>query len=362
MAEKTNVVIAASGHFLPDNIIPNEAFLNNSFYYATGERMTKSNKEIITKFYEITEIEERRYADDTMVASDMGFIAAERALSSSGTDPESLDAIIVAHNFGDVVHRSNRSDMVPSLAARIKLKLGIENPFCVAYDIPFGCPGWLQAMIQGSQMISNGQAKKVMVIGTETLSRVSDPHDIDSMLYSDGAGAVILNGVRASEDENFGVLNYKVRSDTKQHCELLKLDRSYNQDHDPGNIYLKMNGRKLYEYALNNVPNLVMECMEMSGIALKDVKKVLMHQANAKMNKAILLRLFQLYGQDTSDESVMPLTISKLGNNSVATLPILWDLLQNNQMEDTPLVSGDICVISSVGAGMNINALTYRMP
>ena len=105
---------------------------------------------------------------------------------------------------------------MPSLAARIKYKLGIKNPETIAYDLPFGCPGWLQAVIQADYYIKSGDAQKVLVIGTETLSRISDPHDIDSMIYSDGAGAVIVEG--SHSDEPVGILTHKTRSDTADHA------------------------------------------------------------------------------------------------------------------------------------------------
>ena len=138
-----------------------------------------------------TGIEERRFADDSMLASDMGASAAEDALTMSGFDRENLDYIIVAHNFGDVRADNPRVDMVPSLASKVKHHLGIKNPYCVAYDLPFGCPGWLQGVIQATYYIHSGDAKSALVIGTETLSRICDPHDRDSMIYADGAGGAL---------------------------------------------------------------------------------------------------------------------------------------------------------------------------
>ena len=113
--------------------------------------------------------------------------------------PRQLDYILVAHNFGDVTEDNRRSDFVPTLAARVKHKLGIENPTTIAYDLPFGCPGWLQGVIQADYYLRSGDAKRVLVIGAETLSRVCDPHDRDSMIYADGAGAILLEA-RESDD------------------------------------------------------------------------------------------------------------------------------------------------------------------
>ena len=250
--------------------------------------------------------------------------------------------------------------MVPTLASRIKFKLGIENPYTVAYDLPFGCPGWLQAVIHAHYFLRSGDAKKALIIGAETLSRVSDPHDVDSMLYSDGAGAVILESVESTRPA--GIICHITRSDTLNHASLLRMENSYNPNLGHDQIFLNMNGRKLYEYALNTVPQAIKDCIDKAGIPIGDIKKILIHQANAKMNAAILSRLFKLYGIDDSPADIMPMTISKLGNNSVATIPILYDLVTKGAMEGQKLSGGECCVFASVGAGMNVNALVYRMP
>jgi 3-oxoacyl-[acyl-carrier-protein] synthase III len=353
-------VITGTGSYIPPKIIKNADFLDNSFFNSSGDKIGKENDEIIRKFNQITEIEERRYVEDKYVTSDIAFFAAQSAINSANIDKETLDYIIVAHNFGDVLINNKRSDLVPALASRVKNKLGIENPYTVAYDLPFGCPGWLQALIQADYYLKSGDAKKILVIGAEILSRISDPHDIDSMLYSDGAGAVILQAVTSNEP--VGIITHLTRSDTIDHVHLLQMDKSYNPEFPDETLFLKMNGRKLYEYALNTVPQLVKDCIDKAGLKVSDIKKVLIHQANAKMDDAILERVFKLYGTNEIPVFVMPMTISKLGNNSVATLPILYDLLTAGKMENHVLNNGDYFVFASVGAGMNVNAAVYRMP
>lgn len=362
MKKSVNSVIAGTGSYIPTQRIKNEAFLENEFFDKTGNRLEKSNQEIIKKFFEITQIEERRYVTDDLVASDIAHLAAEEAIKSAGIDKEELDHIIVAHNFGDVKHGSTRTDMVPSLAARVKHKLKIENPSTIAYDLPFGCPGWLQAVIQANYYLRSGDAKKVMVIGSETLSRVSDPHDRDSMIYADGAAAIIFKA-RESKTPT-GILSHNTRSDTKVYAKMLYMDRSYNPTlKDKGDIFLKMHGRKLYQYALNNVPNAIKGCLDKSGLSINEVNHILIHQANGKMDDAIIRRLYALYNRDEVPKDVMPMTISKLGNSSVATIPTLLDLIWKDKLEgyDINKEKGSIIVFASVGAGMNINALTYRI-
>jgi 3-oxoacyl-[acyl-carrier-protein] synthase-3 len=345
---------------LPARIIKNEAFLESEFYEPSGEKISKNNEEIVQKFKEITEIEERRYIEDEYVTSDMGYFAALEALESTSTDKETLDYIIVAHNFGDVSFGSTKVDILPTIASRIKFKLGIQNPNTIAYDLPFGCPGWLQALIQADYYLKSGDAKKILVIGAETLSRVSDPFDRDSMIYSDGAGAVIVEAVES--DTPVGILSHKTRTDTLDHAWLLKMGISNNPAITNGELFVKMNGRRLYEYAITTVPQLIKETMEKAGVFLDNVKKVLIHQANGKMDEVMLMKLFRLFGKKEIPEHIMPMTIKHFGNNSVATLPILFDLILKGKMANQKLVSGDQFIFASVGAGMNINAVVYKMP
>lgn len=348
-------IITSTGSYIPDIRIPNTTFLDRDFYGTNGRRLEKSNADIVQKFQEITCINERRYVTDDLNTSDMSFISAEQALN--GVDRESLDYIIVAHNFGDLNANNTQTDMVPTLASRVKQKLGIKNPYTVAYDIPFGCPGWLQGMINADYYIKAGDAKKVLVIGAETLSRVSDPHDIDCMIYSDGAGATLVEAA----DGDDGILSHVTISDTFKEAYLLWLDKSYHSNSNGNRLFLKMRGHEVYKYAIKKVPEIVKQSLDKAGFTLSDVKKILIHQANQKMDEAILKRLFKLYKTDDIPEHIMPMTISWLGNSSVATLPTLFDLLQKGKLNNHKLLPGDIVVFASVGAGMNINSMVYRM-
>jgi len=359
MEKQITSVITGTGSFIPETVVDNESFLNNTFLERNGDSFEKSNKEIIEKFGEITGIVERRYADDSMNASDMGALASEKAIEASGIDPETLDYIIIAHNFGDVRHDNRRSDMVPALASRVKNKLGIKNPKCVAYDLPFGCPGWLQGVIQANYFIRSGDATSALVVGCETLSRVIDPHDRDSMIYADGAGATVLQA--GEPGSRSGILSHAARSDTESQAFYLAMEKSYSQNHDD-TLYMKMDGRKLYQYAITHVPGLVKESIEKAGLDLTDIKKVLIHQANEKLDEAILKRLFKLYDKNDSDipDGIMPMTISWLGNSSVATVPTLLDLVTRGKMNGQQLNPGDEIVLAAVGAGMHINSVVYR--
>lgn len=350
-------VIIGTGSFIPDHIVSNKVFENHQFYEADGSKLYKRNESIISKFCEITGIHERRYATSGQNCSHLGFLSAQAALAHSRIDPETLDYIIVAHNFGDVSINSNRTTQVPSIASRVKNMLGIVNPDCVAYDILFGCPGWIEGLIQADCFIRVGMARRCLVIGAETLSRVIDPHDRDSMIFADGSGAAILE---ASSTEDRGIVSYKTRTYSAE-SDLLRMNTSNSQftnnQHDQ---FLKMDGRKVYEFALTNVPVLMKEVIEKANLHLSDIKKVLVHQANEKMDNAILQRLFKLYDVEFVAGNLMPMTIGWLGNSSVATVPTLFDLVARRKLEGHEICSGDHIIMASVGAGMNVNAVVYK--
>jgi 3-oxoacyl-[acyl-carrier-protein] synthase III len=352
----THAIITKTGSYIPSRRVPNDHFLQSEFYDAAGKRPERPNAEIVRKLNEITGIEERRYAPDDIGASGMAFHAAEAALE--GVDRESLDYIIVAHNFGDVSPGSVRCDTVPTLASRVKHRLRIKNPYTVAFDLPFGCPGWLQGMITADYFIRSGDARRVLVIGTETLGRIADPHDQDSMIYSDGAGATLLEAA----DMDAGILSHLARTDTYDHAYLLHMAGSYNPSAKDDRIYIKMNGHDIYRYAVKTVPLVVKQNLEKSGLALADVKKILVHQANEKLDASIIKRLFDLYKVKEVPADIMPMIISWTGNSSVATLPTLLDLILKGQLDGHRLAPGDIVVFASVGAGMNVNSMIYKMP
>ncbi|MEX2591978.1 MAG: ketoacyl-ACP synthase III [Anditalea sp.] len=358
--KKIYSTITGSGRYIPSRQITNDYFLKNEFYDREGKKIIKPNENIIKTLQKITDIEERRFVEDEYLTSDMAFFAAQKAIDSAKIDQETLDYIIVAHNFGDILKDNQRSDMVPTLAARVKHKLGIRNPYTVAYDLPFGCPGWLQGIIQANYYIQSGDAKRILVIGAETLSRISDPHDIDSMIFSDGAGAVVIEA--KPSEKPVGILTHITRSDTFEHAYLLQMQPSYHSGYKDNTLFLKMNGRKLYEYAITTVPQTLKDGIEKAGLNLTDIKKVLIHQANGKMDYKILTSLFDLYGVTEIPKNIMPMSISKLGNNSVATIPILYDLINKGEMEGQQFHSNDYILFASVGAGVNINVLIYKVP
>lgn len=352
-------VITGSGSYIPTVIQSNAQFANHEFYQENKKPLGIPSDQIVEKFKQITGIEERRYAPRELNTSDIAAIAGRLALEDSGIDPETLDQIIVAHNFGDVINSTIQTDAVPSLANRVKHELRIRRPECVAYDILFGCPGWVQAMIQADAFSKAGMARKCLLIGAETLSRVIDDHDRDSMIFSDGAGACVLEYLEVDADGP-GILGYAAQSHSLDEAYYINMGESFYPGSDPSIRYIKMKGRKVYEYAMTYVPLAIKECLDKSGIGIDKLKKIFIHQANEKMDDGIIKRLYQLYGIDRPLENVMPMSIHWLGNSSVATIPTLYDMVKRGQVKSHELNKGDIILFASVGAGMNVNAVCYR--
>ena len=353
-----NTIIIGSGSYLPNRVIGRDFFLDSEFYTEDGVKIDKPAEETIAKFVEITEIENRRFIDEDLSNSQIGFEAAKIAIADANIDQEELDYIIYASNFGEVTV-NGYVDFMPTMAARVKNKLGIKNRKCITYDMIFGCPGWVEAMILADNLIKANVAKTILVIGAETLSRVTDPHDRNRMIFADGAGAVV---VKATDEENVGIIAHNTICDNGPELNYLANGPSINQDSDQTRLFVRMQGRKIYEYALKNVPAAIKETIEDAKLSIEDIDKILIHQANAKMDYAMIDRLHKLYDVKDYNHSVSPMTVQDLGNTSVATIPTMFDLIIKGKMEGHTFKDKGSIVMTSVGAGMNINAIVYKFP
>ena len=359
MTKKIYTRIIGTGSYLPPVITQNSHFLNNEFFeLPTKKKIDKPNEEIIQKFQEITNIEERLYVADDQSTSDIAAFAVRDACKTANIPEESLEFIIVAHNFGDIVNGSKQMNVLPALANRVKMKLHIKNPSCICHDVISGCPGWVQAMIVADAYIKSGFMKRGVVVGADVLSRISDPHDRDSMIYADGAGATIVEATES--DKPVGIISHASRSDSVNYINLLTLGQSSNPDFDSNELFIKMAGHKVYVYAISTVPSVVKESIEKAGLFLSDIKKVFIHQANEKMDEVILSGLFKLYREKHIPDGIMPMSIRNLGNSSTATVPTLIDLVLKGKIEGHEVTAGDYAVFCSVGAGMNINSIVYK--
>ena len=353
-----NTIIIGSGSYIPTKVIGKEHFMDSVFYTDEGDLIDKPNEEVIQKFIEITEIETRRYLEDDEFNSDLGYKAAKEAIYDAQIDQEDLDYIIYASNFGEV-DQNGMTNFMPSMSSRVKNKLGIKNRRTVNYDMIFGCPGWVEAMILADTLIKAKKAKLILVVGSETLSRVTDTFDRNKMIFADGAGAVV---VQATDDETVGIIADSTICDNGPELNYLENSPSLKRDEDRRPLYIRMHGRKIYEYALKNVPDAIKETIDKANLHIDDIDKILIHQANAKMDYAMISRLFKLYGKSDYDHDVSPMTIQFLGNSSVATIPTMFDLIIKGEMKGQSFKEKGNIVFTSVGAGMNINAIVYRFP
>jgi 3-oxoacyl-[acyl-carrier-protein] synthase-3 len=180
------------------------------------------------------------------------------------------------------------------------------------------------------------------------------------MIFSDGAGATVVEYKEVSESGS-GFLGASVQSHCMEETYYINMGKSYHPQSDPAVRYIKMKGRKVYEYAIKHVAEAMKDCLEKSGIELHQLKKVFIHQANEKMDEAIVKVLYKLYDIKDIPHDIMPMCIHWLGNSSVATVPTLYDLVKKGLDQKHELQDGDVVLFASVGAGMNINAMCYRV-
>lgn len=353
-----NSVIIGTGSFLPEKVIENNYFLDHTFYKHDGTKVVKPTEQVVKKLEEISGIESRRYAGDNTDTVQLAVYASEKAIENAGIDKEVIDGIILAHNFGNLKSGLDYPLLLPNLAALVKNRLDIKNHQCFAYDILFGCPGWVQGMIQADQAIRAGAAKNVLVIGVEILSRIVDKHDLDSMLFGDGAGAAIL---QAKETETkTGILSSHTYSHCLSDADYLKMGSSYNEDKADDEMFIKMQGRNVYRYAVTHVPDLITDCLTKSNTSIEEIDMFLFHQANAKLIKAVGDKLFKMHNYDGDYEKLVPITLQHTGNSSVATVPTLLDNVLRNELEGYHIKKGDKVLFAAVGSGMHANCVIYQ--
>ncbi|MEN9610553.1 MAG: hypothetical protein RLZZ628_1367 [Bacteroidota bacterium] len=351
-------IIKGTGSTLPAQVVKNEAFIHHEFYEKAGKKSDKLGAEIVAKLELITGIRERRYIPDHEDSIPLMVSAAAKAIVHSGIQLNDLQGIIVAHNSGNMLEKGKGFHTVPNLAARLKHDLKIDNYDCFAYDILFGCPGWLQAVIQAKQHLAdNEEAQNILVVGLEVASRMLDPHDLDSMIFADGCGACVVS---KSTDGNTGILSYATFSHAQADVTCIYQGASYSEDL-AGSGFVKMNGRDVYKYATTWVPKVIKKSLDKAGKSLEDVDMFLFHQANGKMLSAIAQNIAILYGNKTYNfDGKVPTTIEFLGNTSVATIPTMLDLIQQGQLGDFQIKKGQLVVMASVGAGMHCNSIVYQ--
>lgn len=325
---------------------------------ANGVVNPKPTAEIIAKLEAITQIKERRYIAEKDDSIPIMVEASLNAISDAGVNKNEIDGIIVAHNAGNMLEGTAGFHTVPNMAALLKNKLQITNYECFAYDILFGCPGWLQGIMQAHQAILADEATNVLVVGIEVASRLLDPHDLDSMILADGCGAAIIS--KSENSEGAGILSYKTYSHAQEDLGCIYLDKSYNPEIELSTLF-KMNGKDVYKYATVWVPKVIKQALDKAAVPIEEIDMFLFHQANGKMLHAFANNLASMYGiEGLSFDGKIPTTIEFTGNTSVATIPTMLDMIRKEELGDYRIKKGDKVVFASVGAGMHCNAMIYQ--
>ena len=328
MDQKLGVKIIGTGSYLPPEILTNNDL----------EKMVDtSNDWIVTR----TGIHERRITDENTSTADIATKAAQEALKKANIDPKELDVIIVATVTADYTF--------PSTACLIQNEIGAVN--AAAFDISAACSGFLYALTIGVSLLHRNSLNKIMVIGAETLSKITDWEDrATCVLFGDGAGCMIIEGSEGGAlilDQNLGadgtgwdLLTVPAGGSKK----ITSIDTVKNKEH-----YIKMKGNELYKWAVNKMKCLIADAVERVGISYDDVKYIIPHQVNIRIIDAALKRL-----KFPSDKVVIHL--DKYGNTSAASIPIAIDELNRSGQ----LKKGDIIILVAFGSGLTWASTTIK--
>ncbi len=274
---------------------------------------------------ERTGIHERRLASDTETASFMGIEAARKALEAAGLEASAIDAVVCA--------TTSSKNAFPSSACEIALGLGIQG--AIAFDVAAACAGFSYAYSVAHNMIITGQARNVLVIGSDTLARACDPQDRGTIiLFGDGAGAVVLG---ASEEQ--GTLAVKLSSDPT--CgDLLRLPFPKRGCADNNDAWLTMKGNEVFKHAVTMLANLVKETLEMASLKEDELDFLVPHQANLRIIAATARKL-------KLDMSQVIVTLDRHGNTSAASVPLALD----EGIRQGRIKRGDNLLLESFGGG-----------
>jgi 3-oxoacyl-[acyl-carrier-protein] synthase-3 len=320
----TRAVVIGCGHYLPVRVMPNAEF---------AERLDTSNEWIVSR----SGIERRHIAAPDETTSDMGTAAANAALADAGLTPNDLDAIIVATSTADLTF--------PSAATMVQARIGMTRGF--AFDVQAVCAGFIFALAQANALIIAGQARRVMVIGAETFSKLLDWDDRSTcVLFGDGAGALILEsqpGTGTSADR--GILACDLNSDGR-HRDLLYVDGGVST----GTIgHLRMEGPEIFRHAIEKLAETAHASLNKAGLTAGDVDWIVPHQANIRII------------QGTARKMNLPMdnvvvTVQDHGNTSAASIPLALSVGKARGQ----LQPGQVIVTEAIGGGLAWGAVTLR--
>jgi 3-oxoacyl-[acyl-carrier-protein] synthase-3 len=318
------VTVAGVGHFLPARVVPNAEF---------AERLDTSDEWI----RERTGIERRHFAGEGETTSSMGAEAARRALAMAGRQASEVDAVIVATSTPDFTF--------PSAATMIQKALGMSGGF--AFDLQAVCAGFVYAVTTANALILAGQARRALVIGSETFSKILDWEDRSTcVLFGDGAGAVLLEAEAAEgAPTDRGVLATDLHSDGSLK-DLLYVDGGISTGKAG---VLRMEGKEVFRHAVVKLAETAEAALERAGLAPGDVDWIVPHQANLRIIKSTAQKM------GVPMERVV-VTVQDHGNTSAASIPLALSV----GVERGQIRRGDLLVMEAIGGGLAWGAVVLR--
>ena len=318
-------VVRGVGHYLPARIVPNAEFEG---------KLETSDEWIRAR----TGIEQRRFAAEGETTSDLGAAAARAALADAGLQATDIDAIIVATSTPDLTF--------PSVATMIQAKIGLRTGF--AFDVQAVCAGFVFALANANALILSGQAKRILVIGAETFSRILDFEDRSTcVLFGDGAGALILEaaeGTGAASDR--GILATDLNSDGS-YRDLLYVDGGVSSTGSSG--LLRMQGNQVFRHAVEKLAETAHTALGRIGLTGDDVDWIVPHQANIRIIEGTAKRM-----QVPMERVVV--TVQDHGNTSAASIPLALSVGHARGQIKT----GDLIVTEAIGGGLAWGSVVLR--
>jgi len=299
----------------------------------TNEELAKTVDTTDAWIVERTGIRNRHIAGDDETTASLATDAARKALDHAGLDAREIDLIVLATATPD--------QTFPSSATKVQAALGIND--CIAFDVHAVCTGFLYALSVADSMLRGGNARKALVIGSETFSRILDWEDrATCVLFGDGAGALVLS----AEESEDGILATRLHADGR-HNDLLFVDGGPSTTGTVGK--LRMKGREVFRHAVVNLAGVLNEVLAAAGLTSADVDWVVPHQANARILDATAKKLGL-----PADKIVV--TVDQHANTSAASVPLAFDAA----VRDGRIKRGDIVVLEAMGGGFTWGAAALR--
>jgi len=323
--------VIGTGRYLPEKVMTNFDF----------EKLVDTSNEWIVKR---TGIKERRFADENEATSDLAFKAAQNALEMAGLTPKDLDLIIVGTSTPDY--------QIPACAPIVQMKLGCDK--IPAFDVNSVCSSFTYAFLTAYSMISTGLYNNCLVIGADTYSRILNMQDRSTcVIFADGAGAMILKKDPAKKGK--GLLSHIFGVDGEDH-ELIRVpvggSKYPGQDlskYKYEDLYFQMDGRKVYEFTINVIPDLANDLLSKANLKSEDIDWVILHQAN--------IRIIEMVSKNLSipmDRFVI--NIDRYGNTSSASIPIAVD----ECVRDGKIKTGDKVMMVGFGGGLSWGGMIFE--